>query len=98
MTTAEVDVVAIARSVESCPGVASLSSGPVGLAVSYLPGKRVEGVRATDELVEVHVVARWGMTVQLVDREVRDAVSSLLGGRRLDVVIEDVDVPAELVR
>ena len=96
--TTDVDVDAIARSVERCPGVASLSSGPVGLAVSYLPGKRVEGVRVTDELVEVHVIARWEMTVQFVDREVRDAVTGIIGGRRLDVVIEDVEVPAELIR
>ena len=98
MTTAGVDIDALARRVEGCPGVASLSSGPVGLAVSYLPGKRVEGVRVTDDLIEVHVVARWGATVQAVDREVRSATSSMSLGRRLDVVIEDVDVPAALMR
>jgi hypothetical protein len=98
VTSADVDVEAIARSVEACPAVASLSSGAVGLAVSYLPGKRVEGVRVSDERVEVHVVARWGATVQVVDREVRTATSSMTLGRQLDVVIEDVDVPAALVR
>jgi len=98
VTSVDLDVDAMARSVEACPAVASLSSGPAGLAVSYLPGKRVEGVRVTDEVVEVHVVARWGVTVQLVDREVRHAVARMTGGRRLDVVIEDVDVPEALVR
>jgi len=96
--SADVDVDAVARRVEGCPAVDSLSSGPVGLAVSYLPGKRVEGVRVADDVVEVHVVARWGVTVQVVDREVRGAVSSMTAGRRLDVVIEDVDVPAGLLR
>ena len=94
----DVDVEAVARRVEECPGIASLSSGPVGLAASYLPGKRVEGVRVTDDLVEVHVVARWGVTTQAVDREVRGAASSMTAGRRLDVFIEDVDVPAALLR
>jgi hypothetical protein len=98
VTAADVDVDAIARSAEGCPGVASLSPGPVGLAVSYLPNQRVEGVRATAELVEVHVIARWGMTVQDVDREVRAALSGMTAGRRLDVVIEDVDVPAAVLR
>jgi hypothetical protein len=96
VTDADVDVDAVARRVEACPGVASLSAGAAGLAVSYLPGKRVPGVRVTDELVEVHVVARWGVTVQAVDREVRTAVQGMIAGRHLDVVIEDVDVPAAL--
>jgi len=98
VTAAGVDIEAIARRVEECPGVASLSSGALGLAVSYLPGKRVEGVRVTDDLIEVHVVARWGATVQVVDREVRSATSSMSLGRRVDVVVEDIDVPAVLAR
>jgi len=97
VTPSDVDVDAIARSVERCPGVASLSSGPTGLAVSYLPGRRVEGVRVTDEVVEVHVVARWGVTAQVVDGEVRGAVSSMTAGRRVDLYIEDVEVPTVLV-
>jgi hypothetical protein len=92
--TDDVDADAVARVIEARPSVAALSAGPTGLAVSYLPGKRVPGVRVTDDAVEVHVVARWGSTVEVVDREVRSAVSSMTGGRRLDVVIEDVEVPS----
>ena len=53
-------------------------------------------LRVTDELVEVPVIARWGVTVQAVDREVRIAVQGMTAGRHLDVVIEDVDVTAAL--
>lgn len=80
----------IAAAVRAAPTVARLSGGPFGGAGTYLPGHRVTGVEIGAETVEVHVVGRYGHTVGEIADEVRDAVSQISGGRRVDVVIEDL--------
>jgi hypothetical protein len=69
------DYAAWARAVEACPTVARLSSGPLGTIATHLPNHRVEGLRVADESVEVHVVARWNMTVAQLSDEVRAALA-----------------------
>lgn len=85
---------AIAAAVASCPSVSGLSSGLAGEIATYLPGRRVSGVRAQPDSVEVHVIARYGATLHEVESQVRGAVTAAVGEAvRVDVVLADVEDP-----
>jgi hypothetical protein len=89
-----VDAERVAAAVEKVPSVARLSSGSTGAEIAtYLPGRRVRGVRVDEETVEVHVVARWPAVLPEVGDAVRSAAGPLVGGRAIEVVIDDLDVP-----
>ena len=89
-----VDAERVAQAVERVPTVARLSAGSTGAEVAtYLPGRRVRGVRVADGTVEVHVVARWPAALPEVGDAVRSAAAPLVGGRAVEVVIDDLDVP-----
>ena len=89
-----VDAERVAQAVERVPTVARLSAGSTGAEVAtYLPGRRVRGVRVADDGVEIHVVARWPAVLPEVGDAVRSAAAPLVGGRAVEVVIEDLDVP-----
>ncbi len=88
-----IDAEAVAERVESCRSVARLSAGPFGEVATYLPGRRVPGVRLAGGQIEVHVVACWGVRVPELAAEVRAAVSPAAGGLPIDVHVDDVDVP-----
>lgn len=76
------------------PGVADLHGGAFGEAATYLPGRRVPGVRLTEDgTAEVHVVLTLDVPVLATAARVRDAVAVVVGGR-VDVVVEDVVEPA----
>ena len=77
----------------SCPEVAEMSGGLVGEAATYLPGRRVAGVRVLDGEVEVHIVARWGTNLPEVADAVRRAVKPLVGALPTTVYVEDIEVP-----
>lgn len=89
----EVDPEAVATAVLACPHVASLSAGTVEEIATYLPGRRVQGIRADEQSLEIHVVARWGTPLPEVGAEVRRAVGALAGGRSITVAIEDLEMP-----
>jgi len=89
-TAEAVDVDAIAAAVRACPGVADLDAGHPAELATYLPGRRVAGVRAADATVEVQVRVRWGRPLPEIAGEVQAAVAPLAGGRRVDVLIADV--------
>ena len=91
----EVDPDAVVTAVESCPLVARMSGGLVGEVATYLPGRRVGGVRLSDEEVEVHVVAKWGPSLPAVADAVHQAVRPVAGGRRTSVFVEDIELPEE---
>jgi hypothetical protein len=91
----EPDVVAAA--VQACPLVAGLHSGAFGEVASYLPGRRVRGVRVTVDVVEIHVVGRYPATMTQIAEQVRAVVSPLAGALPVDVVIEDLALPGEVV-
>ena len=79
----------IALAALSVTGVYELHSGSFGEVATYLPGRRVEGVRIRDDHVEVHLVLVWGFPVLETAERVR-AVVSPIAGRRVDVVVQDV--------
>ena len=96
MTTepATVDPEAVAQAAAACPDVAGLSDGVVGEVASYLPGRRVPGVRVGDDGVEVHIVARWGRPLPEVGEAVAAAVAPVAAGRPVRVFVDDLEVPA----
>jgi hypothetical protein len=93
---AQVDVDAVAAAASSCPSVVRLAGGVLGEVATYLPGRRVTGVRLRDGALEVHVVARWVPSLPAVGDEVRAAVRPLVGSLPITVFIDDVadDNPA----
>jgi hypothetical protein len=74
----------------SCPDVAALSGGSPGEVATYLPGRRVVGVRIGDEAVEVHVVGRYGPTMDEIGSQVRAALTPIAGARTVAVTVEDL--------
>ena len=88
-----IDVDAVAERAGKCRSVARLSGGQFGEVATYLPGRRVRGVRLAESHVEIHVVACWGASVPDVAAEVRAAVGPIAGGLPIDVHVDDVDLP-----
>lgn len=89
-----VDVDAVAAAVRACPGVDDLAAGPRGSAASYLPGRTVAGIAVTAQRVTVQVRSQWGVPVSQVAPQVRAAVSTLVGGRVVDIVVADIADPS----
>lgn len=80
----------VAAAARSIPGVTDLHAGAFGEVATYLPGRRVVGVRLGDDLTEVHVVVAMGSPVLITSEAVRQAVSPLVT-TPVDVYVEDVD-------
>lgn len=74
-------------------GVARLDGGPFGTIASYLPGRRLDGVRigVGDEPVQLAVVARYGMPLPQVAEELGELVRGLLGPVAVEVTFADVE-------
>lgn len=92
----EPDADRLAEIVLAQPGVAGLHRGQFGEVATYLPGRRVTGIRIGDVRVEIHLVVTTAQSVWEVADAVRLAVLPEVGGRAVDVVIGDVATPAEL--
>lgn len=88
---------AVAAAVLACPLVVSLSGGRAGEVASYLPGRRVTGVRIGDGTVTVHVVAAYGPTCEQVATQVRQAVHRVVGGLPVVVGIDDLDLDRRII-
>ena len=88
------DADAVSAAVLTCPSVAGLSGGLAGEVATYLPGRRVAGVRTEPGSVEVHVVARYGPPISEIAAEVRRAVAAVVPGlSTVNVVVADVQDP-----
>ncbi|MDH2413787.1 hypothetical protein [Nocardioides sp. CER19] len=87
--TYEVDVIASAAL--ACPAVAALDQGGTWAVATYLPGRRVIGVRIEDSRVLVSVVLAAGYSVPLLEAQVRRALAAYAGGRQVDVHVADLD-------
>lgn len=86
----------VATAVVSVPGVAGLHTGSFGEVATYLPGRRVNGVRLREDATEVHVTLVYGTPVLETAEKVRTAVASLVP-TPVEVTIEDI-VPASQER
>lgn len=81
---------AVAAMVRSCRAVVDLAGGDFGEVATYLPGKRITGVRVTDDRIDVHLVGRYGIPIPALAAEVRTALTHLARGRAVDIRVEDL--------
>lgn len=88
---ADLDPDAVAAAVLACPSVTGLSGGRLGEVATYLPGRRITGVRIADDGVAVHLVGRYGPTIGEIAAEVRAAVQAVVGRRPVTVSVDDLD-------
>lgn len=72
------------------PGVSALHGGEFGAVATYLPGRRVTGIRIDDDHCAVHVTVRYPADLFATAARVRDAVRPIVGVP-VDVTIEDLD-------
>jgi uncharacterized alkaline shock family protein YloU len=82
------------------PGVAGLDGGVFGAIATYLPGRRLVGVRVggPGEPVEVGIVVMYGRPIPDTVDAVRRAVVAVTGpGTEVDVTVGDIatDTAAE---
>ena len=97
--TTTVDRVAVARAVAAAvtglPGVARLSAGSVVESATHHAGGKIVGVTVGHQAVTVCLVAASLPLPALIDRT-RAAVAGALAGlgatRRVDIVIDDVEI------
>ena len=89
------DVDAIAAATLECPAVAGLHEGGAMAVATYLPRRRVVGVRVEDRRVLVSVVLASGSSVRSLEAQVRSTLAAHAGGRQVDVHVADVQTAME---
>lgn len=82
----------VRAAVLALPGVADLHTGAFGEVATYLPGRRVEGVRVRADRTEVHVVVEWGASALEVADAVRAAATAITH-TVVDVHVQDFAAP-----
>jgi hypothetical protein len=87
------DVDDIAAAVLRCSGVAGLGSGTIGELATYLPGRRVPGIRVTPERVELEICAVWGSPAALIASQIWEALSTVVTDRPVEILITDIAPP-----
>ncbi len=88
------DIAALALSV---PDVVRLHAGRFGEVATYLPGRRVTGVKLGDDVIEVHVVVAGQVPVRETAQLLHASVAALVA-TPVHVYIEDVEMPDRLTR
>jgi hypothetical protein len=88
----------VAAAVAAHPAVAGLHGGTYGSVTTYLPGRKLVGVRIgeDDEPVEVAVVLRSDRPIPEVVRSLRGEVSRLCGGAAVADILLPSELPGEL--
>lgn len=79
----------IADAVLAVDGVVGLHGGMFGEAATYLPGRRVAGVRMGENGTEVHLTVAFGVPVREVSDAVRTVVAPMVDGP-VHVTVEDI--------
>jgi len=88
---------AVAAAVSACPAVVGLCGGRFGEIATYLPGRRVSGVRITPGQVEVHVIGRLGVPIREIADQIRAALNPVAPHHSVLVAVDDLDLDAEPV-
>lgn len=83
---------AVRAAVLAVPGVADLHSGSYGEVATYLPGRKVQGVRVRAERTEVHVVLDWGSPALATADAVRGAAMAITA-TAVNVHVQDFTAP-----
>lgn len=86
----------IVRAVREVPGVVDLNGGVMGEVGTYLPGRRVAGVRLHPDRAEVQVIVEYGRDVRRVADSIQTAVQPL-SGTPVNVTVADVALPEEFL-
>lgn len=79
----------IAQVVLDVDGVAALHGGEFGEVATYLPGRKVLGIRIDEHRCDIHFSAEYPSDVNGVARGVRAAVESLVPVP-VSVTVEDI--------
>jgi hypothetical protein len=87
----------VATSVQRCPAVAALTAGRFRQFGTFLAGQQAVGVSVDADRIDIGVVARFGVPVDDLSAQVRAAVAPLVGGRSINIRIEDVQMPGDAV-
>ena len=87
------DLERVAAAALGCAVIADLTGGRFGEVATYLPGRRILGVRSVDGEIELHVVARWDIPLPDVADAVRAAVAPYVDGMPVAVFVDDIEVP-----
>ncbi|WP_328291264.1 hypothetical protein OG218_00585 [Kineococcus sp. NBC_00420] len=82
----------VAALVLAVPGVVELHPGRFGEVATYLPGRRVAGVKLRDDVVEVHVVAAFDTPLRAVAQQIHAVVAAVVTAP-VQVFIEDLTAP-----
>ena len=87
----------VAAAVTAHPAVARLHGGIYNDVATYLPGRKLVGVRISERgaPVEVAVVLRCDRPIPETVAALRSEVSRLCGGARVDITVADVVLPGE---
>jgi hypothetical protein len=88
-----IDVDAVAAAVRACPAVDDLDGGRLGGVATYLPGRRVPGIRLDGDRIEVHVRGLWNQPAALIASQIRGVLATLAAGKVIDVVLADIAEP-----
>jgi hypothetical protein len=91
----------LAEAAEQHAAVARLEGGGLVETATYLPGRRVMGVRESDSSVEVHVVLHWppahGRSIPAIVDDLRASLGRLTS-KPLTIVVRDLeDAPQDSV-
>ena len=75
-------------------GVHSMGRGRYVEAATYEGSEKVSGVVVGPEDLEIHIVARYPLPrpIPVIAENIRERVSPQAGGRRIRVVVEDLEV------
>lgn len=76
------------------PGVTGLHGGEFGTVATYLPGRRVTGIRIDDDTCSVHVTVRYPADLFATAERIRAAVRAVVDVP-VDVTIEDLEDPGD---
>ncbi len=88
---AEVDL--LAAVIRGVVGVVALGGGGPLQPATYLPGRRVRGLRLSTDRIEVAVTVAFGIPAAVVAERIRAALAVSAQGRPVDVHIADLQVP-----
>jgi hypothetical protein len=93
--TADELAVRVAELVAAHPAVVRLDGGIFGAVATYLPGRKLLGVRVDEHggPVEVAVVLSLAVPIPEVVADLRARVAAVAGGRPVDVTVSDVVDP-----
>ncbi|NIL74834.1 MULTISPECIES: Asp23/Gls24 family envelope stress response protein [Rhodococcus] len=80
---------ALARTVTATDGVAGLHGGMFGEVATYLPGRRVAGIRLDHNGIDIHISLLAGAPVRETADAVRRAVHAVADGP-VHITVEDV--------